>query len=101
MTTLSPDYEDFLLRCAKHFRSIGFTDADSILKVVEEAGEVAEAWIRHQGLKPRRDGVVREIDVARELADVAMAAMVAMIQLGFQPSHLIEWQREKMEQYLP
>lgn len=48
-----------------------------ILKLQEESGEVAEAVIRFVGANKRK-GWVEEEDVAKELADVVVTAMVAM-----------------------
>lgn len=93
--TLDPEYEDFILRLTKHFRSAGYTTADMLLKVSEENGEMAEAWIMSRGLKPGK-GYAREVDVANELIDLVAAALVAVIQLGFQPSMLLADHREKM-----
>jgi NTP pyrophosphatase (non-canonical NTP hydrolase) len=53
-----------------------------ILKVTEEAGEAAGAWIGVMGNNPRK-GVTHTLDeVAAELADVAMTALVAIESLG-------------------
>jgi NTP pyrophosphatase (non-canonical NTP hydrolase) len=53
-----------------------------ILKIVEEAGEAATAWIGAAGNNPRK-GVTHSIDdVACELADVALSALVAIESLG-------------------
>jgi NTP pyrophosphatase (non-canonical NTP hydrolase) len=53
-----------------------------ILKVTEEAGEAAGAWIGVLGTNPRK-GVTHTVDdVAAELADVAMSALVAIESLG-------------------
>jgi NTP pyrophosphatase (non-canonical NTP hydrolase) len=53
-----------------------------ILKVTEEAGEAAGAWIGVLGTNPRK-GVTHTIDeVAAELADVAMTALVAIESLN-------------------
>lgn len=56
-----------------------------ILKVAEEAGEVASAWIGLVGQNPRK-GLTHTVDqVAAELADVAFTALVAMKSLGHDP----------------
>jgi NTP pyrophosphatase (non-canonical NTP hydrolase) len=53
-----------------------------ILKIVEEAGEAATAWIGAAGNNPRK-GVTHSVDdVACELADVALSALVAIESLG-------------------
>jgi NTP pyrophosphatase (non-canonical NTP hydrolase) len=56
-----------------------------ILKVTEEAGEVAAAWIGVMGQNPRK-GVTHIVsEVADELADVVGTALIAMASLGQSP----------------
>jgi NTP pyrophosphatase (non-canonical NTP hydrolase) len=53
-----------------------------ILKVAEEAGEAATAWIGVTGANPRK-GVTHTVEqVAAELADVALTALIAIESLG-------------------
>jgi NTP pyrophosphatase (non-canonical NTP hydrolase) len=53
-----------------------------ILKVTEEAGEAASAWIGVTGANPRK-GVTHTVDdVVAELADVALTALIAIESLG-------------------
>lgn len=53
-----------------------------ILKLAEEAGEAARAWIGVIGQNPRR-GVTHTVDdVAAELADTVITALVAIESLG-------------------
>jgi phosphoribosyl-ATP pyrophosphohydrolase len=54
-----------------------------ILKVTEEAGEAAGAWIGCLGQNPRKGVTHTRSDVAAELADVVFTAMVALESLGF------------------
>jgi NTP pyrophosphatase (non-canonical NTP hydrolase) len=72
--------------------SVGWLDAASgrdqasvtfrILKLTEEAGEAASAWIGLTGANPRK-GVTHTVDqVAAELADVALSALIAIESLG-------------------
>lgn len=49
-----------------------------LLKVQEEAGEVAQAVIGFTGANKRKGFTHDEEDVARELADVVVTAMVAL-----------------------
>jgi NTP pyrophosphatase (non-canonical NTP hydrolase) len=49
-----------------------------ILKVMEEAGEAAEAWIGVQGTNPRKGITHDRTEVAIELADVVITALVAI-----------------------
>lgn len=53
-----------------------------ILKVTEEAGEAAGAWIGVIGQNPRKGVTHTRDDVAGELADVALTALVAIESLG-------------------
>jgi predicted kinase/NTP pyrophosphatase (non-canonical NTP hydrolase) len=56
-----------------------------ILKIVEEAGEAAAAWIGTVGQNPRKGVTHDRQDVANELGDVAVTALVAAASLGFDP----------------
>ncbi|MEU8300631.1 MazG-like family protein [Micromonospora sp. NPDC048909] len=53
-----------------------------ILKLTEEAGEAAGAWIGLLGQNPRKGVTHTREDVAAELADVAFTAIVAIESLG-------------------
>ncbi|MER5456636.1 MazG-like family protein [Micromonospora sp. NPDC002389] len=53
-----------------------------MLKLTEEAGEVAGAWIGYLGQNPRKGVTHTRADVAAELADVAFTALVAIESLG-------------------
>lgn len=74
-------------------RSVAWLDASNgrndhqvtlrILKVSEEAGEVAAAWYGALGNNPRKGVTHTRHEVAMELADVALAAFVAIESLGF------------------
>lgn len=71
----------------------GSTDQEltcRILKVTEEAGEVAGAWIGVLGQNPRKGVTHGRGDVVNELADVAMAALVAIASLGHDPREVME-----------
>jgi len=57
-----------------------------ILKVSEEAGEVARAWIGATGQNPRKGFTHTSGDVVNELADVVLAALVAIHSLGDDPA---------------
>ncbi|MGC5033765.1 MazG-like family protein [Micromonospora sp. DT229] len=60
-----------------------------ILKVTEEAGEVASAWIGTVGQNPRKGVTHTTDDVAAELADVVLTALVAITSLGHDPRHVV------------
>ncbi|HEY8473702.1 MAG TPA: MazG-like family protein [Natronosporangium sp.] len=53
-----------------------------ILKLQEEAGEAARAWIGVTGHNPRRGVTGTVEDVVAELADTAFTALVAIESLG-------------------
>ncbi|MEV4983605.1 MazG-like family protein [Micromonospora sp. NPDC053811] len=53
-----------------------------VLKLTEEAGEVAGAWIGLLGQNPRKGVTHTREEVAAELADVAFTALVAIESLG-------------------
>ncbi|SCG41213.1 MazG-like family protein [Micromonospora coxensis] len=53
-----------------------------ILKLTEEAGEVAGAWIGLVGQNPRKGVTHTREEVAAELADVVFTALVAIESLG-------------------
>lgn len=57
-------------------------EAIKILKVQEEAGEVAEAYIGALGVNPRKGNTHTMGDVAGELIDVALTALVAYCAIG-------------------
>ena len=54
-----------------------------ILKLAEESGEVATAWIGVLGTNPRKGVTHTRREVADELADVVVTALVAIESLGF------------------
>jgi hypothetical protein len=59
--------------------------ATRLLKVGEEYGEAAACWIGMVGQNPRK-GITHTVDqLADELADVVIAALVAMASLGHDP----------------
>ncbi|GAA4609988.1 NTP pyrophosphatase (non-canonical NTP hydrolase) [Actinoplanes octamycinicus] len=60
-----------------------------LLKLTEEAGEVAQAWIGAQGQNPRK-GVTHTVDdVVAELADVVFTSLVAIASLGGDPRQAV------------
>lgn len=52
-----------------------------IMKVQEEAGEAAGAWIGYTGQNPRKGRTHDKEQVAAELVDVAVTALVALHSL--------------------
>lgn len=72
-----------------------------ILKVVEEAGEAAAAWIGTIGQNPRKGVTHSRRDVADELGDVAFTALVAAASLGFHPQDVLAQVSRKVRARLP
>ncbi|GAA2847221.1 hypothetical protein Acy02nite_03530 [Actinoplanes cyaneus] len=71
-----------------------------ILKITEEAGEAAQAWIGVQGQNPRK-GVTHTVDdVVGELADVVFTSLVAIASLGADPRQAVTAVVEKAAGYL-
>ncbi len=72
-----------------------------ILKVTEEAGEVASAWIGTVGQNPRKGVTHTREDVAGELADVVLTALVAIGSLGLDPEQVVGDCIAKVNQRFP
>ncbi|MCT9092907.1 MazG-like family protein [Streptomyces sp. ASQP_92] len=70
----------------------GRSDAEitlRLLKITEEAGEVAQAWIGVQGQNPRK-GITHIVpDVQDELCDVIVTAAVALASLVGNPETVL------------
>lgn len=98
-----PDYRDFLLLSTKEFVSRGTrsTDQDLILKLMEEVGEVAEAFSRYAGTNPNKPRTGSMGPVVQELADVVCTALVAIAAFGFDPEQLLEEQMDKVKSRYP
>lgn len=61
-----------------------------ILKVTEEAGEAAAAWIGALGRNPRKGVTHTREDTAAELADVVISALVAIHSLGLDAEETVD-----------
>ncbi|MCX4557477.1 MazG-like family protein [Streptomyces phaeochromogenes] len=71
-----------------------------LLKVTEEAGEVAQAYIGLQGQNPRKGTTHTPGDVATELVDVILAAMVALHEFHDDPATLLTSVAEQRQERL-
>ena len=60
-----------------------------LLKISEEAGEAAGAWIGALGSNPRKGVTHSRADVAAELADVVLTALVAIESLGYDAGDVV------------
>jgi NTP pyrophosphatase (non-canonical NTP hydrolase) len=72
-----------------------------MLKVTEEAGEVASAWIGAMGQNPRKGVTHTRTDVAAELADVVITALVAIESLGLDSRDVLAACAAKVASRLP
>jgi NTP pyrophosphatase (non-canonical NTP hydrolase) len=73
--------------------SNGRSDAEiglRILKLSEEVGEVAQAWIGVQGQNPRKGVTHSRVDVADELCDVIVTAAVALASIVGNPGDVLD-----------
>jgi len=71
-----------------------------ILKISEEIGEVATAWAGVTGQNPRKGSTHSLQDVADELGDVALTALVAVASLGFDPRQVLAGTASKVRERL-
>jgi phosphoribosyl-ATP pyrophosphohydrolase len=72
-----------------------------LLKIGEEAGEAAGAWIGALGSNPRKGVTHSRRDVAAELADVVLTALVAIESLGYDAGQVVTECAEKVLARLP
>ncbi|GEB48165.1 MULTISPECIES: MazG-like family protein [Streptomyces] len=61
-----------------------------ILKLTEEVGEVAQAWIGARGQNPRKGTTHTAEDVRGELCDVIVTAAVALASLTESPREVLD-----------
>ncbi|MFF5055955.1 MazG-like family protein [Micromonospora sp. NPDC000663] len=71
-----------------------------ILKLTEEAGEASAAWIGLLGQNPRKGVTHTREDVAAELADVALTALVAIESLGLDAQTILDTSARKVRSRL-
>lgn len=79
-------------------------DADRLtlrmLKLTEECGEVAEAWIGYRNGNPRKPAVPDREQVAKELGDVILAAAIALRSIGYDRRFLQAHARARLSRAL-
>ena len=76
---LSHDYLRLIERLRKHYAvHAGNTLSIQLIKMQEELGEVAEAFIGANGLNPRKGVTHTQDDLNMELADVVITAVLAL-----------------------
>ena len=61
-----------------------------ILKLSEESGEAAQAWIGVRGQNPRKGVTHTHVDVQDELCDVIVTAAVALASIAGNPGDVLD-----------
>jgi phosphoribosyl-ATP pyrophosphohydrolase len=98
---LSTSYQALLFKLHDHFVRHGGVDlALQVIKLQEEAGEVAAAYIGLVGSNPRKGVTHSAEDVAMEMADVAITALLGIRIAGFKPDEMLRRQAQKTRQRL-
>ncbi|NWF25277.1 hypothetical protein HW130_03190 [Streptomyces sp. PKU-EA00015] len=80
-------------------RENGRSDAEitlRLLKITEEAGEAAAAWIGVQGQNPRKGVTHIHPDVQDELCDVILTAAVALASIVGNPQDVLDAKLRKV-----
>jgi NTP pyrophosphatase (non-canonical NTP hydrolase) len=95
VTPLDPEYDDLIKELELYFASHGTTINVQLIKLQEEMGEVAEAFIGFMGFNPRKGITHNTLDVALELADVVITALVAIRLAGYEPQAILAMQAEQ------
>ncbi|WP_229070333.1 MazG-like family protein [Actinoplanes sp. DH11] len=72
-----------------------------ILKLTEESGEAAQAWIGRLGQNPRKGVTHTHEQVVGELADVVFTALVALESIGADAHEAVRACAAKASGYLP
>lgn len=85
-------YEAFLLDFLRQHQK---PEVALILKVQEECGEAAEAFLSYRNWLWRKENGTSAWDVCMELADVAMTALTAIAGLGYGPDQVMQAQMRK------
>lgn len=95
-TPLSQEYEQMLERLRHHFTTYGDVDLGTqLVKIQEELGEAAGAYIGWTGSNPRKGTTHHSSDVAMELADVVITALLGIIYAGYDPNAILVKQADK------
>lgn len=95
---MTTQYSALVTELALYFVDHEVTATTQFLKLQEEVGEVAAGWIGVLGLNPRKGVTHTREDVAMELADVVITALVGIQMLGFTPEYILAEQADKAEE---
>ena len=93
---VSTEWLELLARLQEHYTRYGDVElGGQIIKVQEELGEVAEAYIGWSGSNPRKGTTHSRHDIAMELADVVMTAALGIMYAGFEVNGILAEQAKK------
>ncbi|ROO88408.1 hypothetical protein EDD29_6077 [Actinocorallia herbida] len=88
-------------RFAAHLDQVNGTGdherAMRLVKLTEEIGEVSQAYIGLVGQNPRKGRTHTREDVAAELCDVVITAMVALCSFSDDPARALQDKIEKVD----
>ena len=80
----------YINEIANSMRLHGVSQEIQLIKLTEEVGEAAEAFIGQLGLNPRKGFSHSKEDFIMELADVVVTAMVGIEMAGADPETIID-----------
>lgn len=92
---LGEEYVSLVDELAVFFGNVGVILPIQLLKVQEEAGEAAAALIGAYGYNPRKGVTHSKEDIANELADVVISALIGIRMAGFDLNDVITKQAAK------
>lgn len=95
---MSEEYVEYLINFTRWWRDKGASTGDVVIKLAEEAGEAAEAYLMWRGLKKDKGMTPTEFRIAEELADAATCAFVGIAMLGFDPAILLEQNMRRIKE---
>jgi hypothetical protein len=75
---MSGMYEDIYEAISAHQAETGIGEEIRLMKLTEEVGETMQAYIGFMGANKRKGKTHSELDIAKELCDVVITAMVAL-----------------------
>jgi hypothetical protein len=98
---LNQGYLQFLDNLQAHFTDDGDVSLPTqLIKIQEELGEAAAAYIGMTGSNPRKGVTHTDQDVAMELADVVISALLAIKYTGLDLDTVLATQALKTQQRL-
>jgi NTP pyrophosphatase (non-canonical NTP hydrolase) len=94
VSALSEEYQAFLLDVEA--RLGGIPIGDRLIWLAAEVGEVMDAYMGMVGTNPRKGVTHSQVDLAAELADVAMTALASITTLGLDAEFFMSQNMKKV-----